>query len=77
MCRGRAGLWENRVRPASVHPLFLSDDVAISASDHSLGLGAMFGPWVAPQKSTCPFEGGLDDDVQSDSETLRISRDMF
>lgn len=57
----------------SLDPLLLSDDVAISARDHNLGLGAGFGPWMALQESTCSLDSGPDD-VRSGSEALTVPR---
>lgn len=52
--------------------MLLSEDVAISASDQSLGLGATFGPWVVPQGRS--LDRGLGVRVPSStlSETLRV-----
>lgn len=49
----------------SLDPLLLSEDVAISARDHSLGLGGGFGSWTAMQESTWSIDSGL-----NDSDTL-------
>lgn len=49
--------------------MLLSEDVAISASDQSLGLGATFGPWVVPQGRSLDRELG----VRVPSSTLSVS----
>lgn len=52
----------------SLDPVLLSEEVAISARDHSLGLGAGFGSRTGLQESLCSL--GLD--VRSGSETLSV-----
>lgn len=47
MDAGWAGACRGPAPPLCEHSwLLLSEDVAISARDHSLGLGAGFGPWM-------------------------------